>query len=221
MIKATGAWFAFMVGLAVEGEIGDAGSFALAAVGGAALVWVGFAAAERARPLQAHPVVQRAQLALLAIAAGIALGVANLGANWLIAERDPSLRALLVTRFKTLALRPIEGLVSAPLIEEVAVRLLVMSVMAWVVLRVTRRPTLAFASALIASSLFFALLHLARPFPGDPSLATFYRTSLIVKYTFAGMPLAWLFWKWGLPYSIVCHSVVNATHLVLQRYVFY
>ena len=76
------------------------------------------------------------------------------------------------------------------------------------------------AIALIASSLVFASLHLGRPFPGDQSVATFYRASLMTKYTLAGLPMGWLFWRWGLPYAIVCHAMVNATHIVLERFVF-
>jgi hypothetical protein len=41
-----------------------------------------------------------------------------------------------------------------------------MSALAWVVFCFTKRPTLAFAIAVIGSASVFALLHLARPFPG-------------------------------------------------------
>jgi membrane protease YdiL (CAAX protease family) len=95
-----------------------------------------------------------------------------------------------------------------------------MSALAWVVFRFTRRPTLAFATAVIGSAGFFALLHLARPFPGDPALAAYYRAALMTKYTLAGVPLGWVFWRWGLPYSILCHAAANAAHLALNGRVF-
>ena len=219
MIVRAAAWLAFMIGLLAGGEIQDAGSFTLGAAGGAALVWAGYAAAWRVRELPARSNAQRARLALLTLAAGIGLGLVNLGANWLIAESDPALRALLVRRFATL--RPIEGIVAAPLTEEISMRLFLMSVLAWVILRATERGRLAFGFALAASSLFFAVLHLARPLPLDPELANFYRVTLVVKYTFAGATLAWIYWRWGLPYSIVCHALVNGTHVVVQRFVFF
>jgi hypothetical protein len=63
-------------------------------------------------------------------------------------------------------------------------------------------------------------MHLARPFPGSDDVAAFYRTSLLVKYTLAGLPMGWLFWRWGLPYAMLCHVLVNATHIALERFVF-
>jgi membrane protease YdiL (CAAX protease family) len=92
-----------------------------------------------------------------------------------------------------------------------------MSAVAWIGWRVTKRVGLAFALALLGSSLFFAALHLDRPLPADPALANYYRAALLVKYTLAGLPLGWIFWRWGLPYAIVCHIAANAVHLALQQ----
>jgi len=217
-VAPAAAWVAFMTGLIVGGDVTDLASVAIGAVIGAALVVIGFAAASRTRVLSAAAGSNRARLLAVSIAAGIALGVANLGANWLIASSHPALRELLVRRFATLP--PTVGIVSAPLTEEVTVRLFLMSAIAWIVSRVTGNRTAIFAIALIASSLVFASLHLGRPFPGDQSVATFYRASLMTKYTLAGLPMGWLFWRWGLPYAIVCHAMVNATHIVLERFVF-
>lgn len=224
VVAMAAAWLAFMAGLLADGAVEDGGSFAIAAVGGAALVFLGFAAASRCRLVPQHANLERMRLAVLSLAAGTGLGLANLAANWAIAQSDPRLHALLVARFKTLAARVAlepQGLVGSPLAEEVALRLFLMSVLAWAVSRFTKRAGLVFAIALAGSSLFFALLHLARPFPGDPSLANFYRMTLVAKYTLAGMPLAWIFWRWGLPYSILCHVAANAAHLAVQGLVFY
>ncbi len=160
----------------------------------------------------------RARLALLSLAAGTGLGVANLAANKAIAAMDPGLRALMVERMATLA--PLEGLIASPLIEEIAVRLFLMSAIAWIVFRVTKRATLAFAIALVGSALFFALLHLDRPVPDKPALANYYRAALVTKYTLAGLPLGWIFWRWGLPYAILCHIAAYAAHLALQDNLF-
>jgi len=61
-------------------------------------VILGFAAASRCRGLPRHVNGQRARLAFLSLALGAVLGLANLGANCLIAEADPALRALLANR---------------------------------------------------------------------------------------------------------------------------
>ena len=212
------AWVAFMTGLVAGGEVQDPASFAIGAAAGAALVLFGFAAASRTRTLSGDANSRRLRLAVLAVAAGIGLGLANLAANWLIASAHPAIRELLVQRFTTLS--PLVGVVSAPLVEEVAVRLFLMSAIAWLVSRFTRKPAAVFMAALWGSSLVFALLHLGRPFPGDAALASYYRLALVTKYTLAGLPMGWLFWRWGLPYAILCHAAGNATHLVVQRFVF-
>ena len=178
----------------------------------------GFAAAWRCRTLHRSATVNRLRLTLLSLAVGATLGLCNLAANWTIAAADPRIRAVLVERMATLA--PLDALIASPIVEEVAVRLFLMSAMAWVVLRVTKRTGVAFAIALIGSALFFALLHLGRPFPGDPVLANYYRAALMTKYTLAGMPLGWIFWRWGLPYAIVAHAAGNAAHLALQDALF-
>ena len=215
---ALAAWLAFMVSLIVGREVGDVVSFAIGAASGAALVLIGFAAAARTRTLSRAAGSNRARLSLLALAAGAGLGLANLAANWLIASTHPTLRALLVQRFTTMD--PLVAVIAAPFGEEVTVRLFLMSAIAWVVSRVTKNPSLVFAAALVSSSLVFALLHLGRPFPGDPSVASFYRVALVTKYALAGLPMGWLFWRWGLPYAILCHAAGNAAHLALQRFVF-
>jgi membrane protease YdiL (CAAX protease family) len=215
---AAAAWLAFMMGLIAGGEVEDPASFAIGAAIGAALVLPGLAAASRTRVLSRDVTSRRARLLVLAVTLGIVLGLANLAANWLIASAHPEIRALLVQRFA--ALSPVVGVVAAPLMEEVAVRLFLMSAIGWLVSRFSTNPSAVFLIALWASALVFAVLHLGRPFPGDPALATFYRSALVAKYTLAGLPMGWLFWRWGLPYAIVCHALGNATHLVVQRFVF-
>jgi len=108
-LAVAAAWLAFMTGLLAGGEVEDAMSFVFAAASGAALVILGSAAASRYRVLPQRMNAQRARLALLSVALGAVLGLANLGANWLIAEADPALRALLIDRMATpdlLALGP-------------------------------------------------------------------------------------------------------------------
>ncbi len=217
-IAVAAAWLAFMAALLVGREVEDAGSFAIAAVTGAALVFLGFTAASRAARRPRGLTAGRTRLALLSLAAGTGLGVANLAANKAIAAMHPTLRGLMVERMTTLA--PLDGLIASPLIEEIAVRLFLMSAIAWVVLQLKKHATLAFAIALLGSALFFALLHLDRPLPDEPALANYYRAALVTKYTLAGLPLGWIFWRWGLPYAILCHIAANATHLALQDYLF-
>ena len=217
-IAIAAAWLAFVGGLSIGGDIDSLAAFGINAAIGALLVIIGFAAVWPQRPLPRRELPQRIRLGLWVMAVGVACGLANLAANWLIAQRDPAIRMLLVERMATLD--PVDGLITSPIVEEIAVRLFLLSAIAWLARRVTRRSGVAFVIGLLGSSVVFAALHLARPFPGDPSLATYYRTTLLAKYTLAGLPLGWVFWRWGLPYSILCHAVVNGVHVALQSRVF-
>lgn len=217
-VRAIAAWMAFMVGVLLGREARDAESFAIAAIAAAAMVLLGSAAASRCRVLPSRAAAERARLAVLALLAGGAYGLANLAANWAIAESDPALRQLLVQRFARI--EAFHAVVVAPLLEETGFRLFLMSVLAWALLRFTRRPAPAFAGALVLSSVIFAALHLARPLPLDPALATFYRVALLLKYTPAGLLLGWMFWRWGLPYSILGHAAANAAHRAFESLAF-
>lgn len=211
-LAVAAAWLAFMAGLVVGGEAVDFGSFVIGGVSGAVMVWLGFAAASRCRTLPAN--ANPARLAGLALAVGVGVGLANLASNRAIAAVDPALRALLAERFATVPRE--NALFVAPIVEEIAVRLFLLSALAWVVSRFIKRPGLVFALALAGSAVFFALLHLDRPYPDDPGLANFYGAALVVKYTVVGLPFGWVFWRWGLPYAMLCHAVTNAVHFALQ-----
>ena len=217
-IAVVAAWLAFMIALTVDGTVDGPKSFAVAGAVGVVIVVLGFAAASRYRLLPQLSNKHRVRLVLLSLAVGAGVGLVNLAANWGITAAHPALRALLVERMT--AMRPSTALVAAPIAEEVVFRLLVMSVMAWVVSRVTKRAGLAFVIALIGSAAIFAFLHLERPLPGHPMLADYYRAALMAKYTLLGVPMGWVFWRWGLPYAILCHSAANATHMALQWAVF-
>jgi membrane protease YdiL (CAAX protease family) len=213
------AWTSFLVGLLVApGEVTNAASLAIAGVVGAVLVVVGFAAASRCRPLPRRSPPQRLRLLLLALAVGGAAGVGNLAANAALASLDPAIRDALLERFAHID--PVTALVGAPLVEEVALRLFLMSGIGWVVSRFTSRGSSTFAVAALLSAIAFALLHLDRAFPLDPAMARLYAGGLVLKYTLAGLVQSWAFWRWGLPYAIVAHAAVNATHRVLEPIVF-
>ena len=212
------AWVALVAGLYLQGDVQDAWSFALAGAVAAALVVAGFAAASRCRRLAPRAPRSRVRLALLSLAMGTAVGVANLAANWAIGASHPALRTLLAERMTRIGF--VTAVIAAPLVEEIVVRLVLMSAIAWLVSRMTRRAGLILGIALVGSAVVFAALHLDRPMPADRMLAAYYRAALLVKYTMAGVALGWTFWRWGLPYSMLCHAVVNAVHIALEDRVF-
>jgi len=212
------AWLAFMLGLLVDGTVDGLMSFGLAGTLGAVIVVLGFTAASRYRSLPQRSFRHGVWLVCLSLAVGMGVGLVNLTANWGITEANPALRAELVERI--IAKQPWEVLVAGPITEEVVFRLFILSGIAWFVHRVSKRPGFAFAAALLVSAVIFAIPHLERPLPDDSMLVNFYLSALLIKYTLIGVPLGWVFWRWGLPYAIICHSAANATHMALQWVVF-
>jgi hypothetical protein len=47
-----------------------------------------------------------------------------------------------------------------------------------------------------------------------------YVVGMAAKSSAAGLLLGGIFWRWGLPYSIVCHSTANGIHLLLMPLLF-
>ena len=209
---------AFLAALVVGREITDLPSLLFGVAVGVMLVVVGFAAATRCRPHRPRPVQEHVTLMLLSLACGVGVGILNLAANMMIAGLDPEVRTQLVERFRLIT--PVLAVVVAPVTEEVALRLFFMSGVAWLVSRVSSRPAVVFGVALVVSAVVFAVLHLNRPMPGNPSVATIYSIALVAKYSLAGLVQGVVFWRWGLPHAIVCHATVNATHLLLEPFVF-
>jgi hypothetical protein len=208
------AWAAYASASVIDGDIRDVLSFTVVGAIAAAFVTVGFAAASRCRPMPTRVAEEHARLLLLSVVCGAALGLFNLLANVALAYADPALRRLMVDRITQVP--PIVALVSAPLSEEVTLRLFFMSVVAWFVSRVISRPVLIFGIAAGVSAVTFAAFHLNRAFPADATVAALYAGGLMLKYSVAGLALGAVFWRWGLPYAMVCHCLVNATHLALQ-----
>jgi membrane protease YdiL (CAAX protease family) len=72
-------------------------------------------------------------------------------------------------------------------------------------MRSSRGP---FFIALVASAALFGLAHL------PAWLATAHATPALVGTVLllnglGGLVFAWLFWRWGLPYAIICHFAAD------------
>ena len=170
----------------------------------------GLSAVARVRPLPTRSLAEHGRLAGLALMLGSALGVANLMANYAIASLDPTIHAQMSTEFAKFSGWGI--VVSGPLIEEIVVRLFLMSVIAWLVSRHTDDRRAVFLAALIVSSALFAFAHIL---PGSrPTTGVLHATGVAIKTGAAGLLLGWTFWRWGLPHTVLCHSTANAVHFV-------
>lgn len=185
---------------------------------GTALVIAGFAAISRCRPLPQIASTQRAQFGVLSLALGTLLGLANLGANFGLAMLDQSFYDQLVQRFADLS--PWVSIFAAPVIEEIALRLFFMGVVAWVAARFVDDSRSAFLIALWLSAIVFGLLHIFRPLPGSSTHDMIYAFGIVIKSGAATFLLGWIFWRWGLPYAILCHAAANAIHLLAEPILF-
>ena len=208
---------AFVLPPYLEGN-GRISEVLLGAAVGLVVATVGFAAASRTRPLPQPDPRQRLVRVLGVAGAGVGLGLLNLGANRALASLDPRIYARLVERVGQLS--PWTSTLAAPVVEEVVMRLAVLSALAWVTSLVVKRPRKQFIIALWMSSLVFGLLHGSRPALGAWPLDQLYLGGVVLKSGLLGACLGWIFWRWGLPYSILCHALVNGTHVMFERWLF-
>lgn len=186
---------------------------------GLPLVVFGYLAASRCRAVVERDNARRAKLGILALLAGIGVGAANLGANVALAAADGSIRARLQQHFAEPL--PWARVASVAVVEEIAFRLFVMSLVAWIAARFSNKARTVFLAALIVSAFLFALPHLlGRLMPPSAALAALYASGVVVKSGLAGLVLGWIFWRWGLPHAMVCHFAANGLHKVLEPMLF-
>lgn len=184
------------------------GAFAFAAVA------IGLAAVAHVRPLPSRSPSDRLRSLGLSLAAGSAFGILNLIVNYGLAASDPKIHGRMIeqwTRFTAWSV-----MFAGPLVEEIGFRLLLMGGAAWLVSQLTQNRRVVFFVALAVSAFIFGLGHLLRPTTG-----VVHATGVVLKDSAAGVLLGWVFWRLGLPYSIVCHGAANAVHRFTWPMLFY
>lgn len=212
-------WFAFMIALPVfEPEAAPSLEMVAWSLGVLGLIIAGFAAASRVRPMSRRETSERARLLFWSLSLGALMAIVNLSANLGLASLDPALHRLLVERFASLS--PWKSALAAPVIEEVLFRLFFLSLVAIVIARFVEDRNKVFWTALAVSALVFGVMHVLRPEPVSIELAWIYRSGVTLKSAAGGLLLGWVFWRWGLAYSAVCHSAINGIHLLLEPLVF-
>ena len=145
----------------------------------------------------------------LSLIIGSALGLANLIANYSVASLDSRIYVRMSEMYARSSAW--SGVIANPLLEEIGFRLFLMGGIAWLLSRSTDDRRTVFLVALVVSALVFAPLHLLRPPAGLLDA-----TVVVLKAGAAGLSLGWVFWRWGLPYSIACHGATNAIHLLVM-----
>jgi hypothetical protein len=148
------------------------------------------------------------------VLAGSALGALLLVALLAFASAEPFLHARFAGRLAEPAWRPWALGFESSVLEEITYRLFVMSVVAWIALRLCKRTKVATAIALGASCVLFGLAHLpawSSVAPVTPSLVA----GVLLLNGIGGLLFGWIFWRWGLPYAILCHF---AGDVVIQSF---
>jgi membrane protease YdiL (CAAX protease family) len=204
-------WLAFCLALSLAlPQPPNPAHLALGAAVGAVLILLGFSTASRCRPFLRRSNRERARLAVLSLLAGVVLGGALVALLTALARAEPALRARFAGRLGESAWRPWALAFESSILEEVAFRLFAMGLVAWIVARLLKRPGAAFATALLVSTLLFALAH----FPAWASAAAHPSAALLgsvlLLNALAGLGMGWIFWRWGLVYAILCHLAGDA-----------
>ncbi|MCY3966462.1 MAG: CPBP family intramembrane metalloprotease [Acidobacteria bacterium] len=175
---------------------------------------LGLAALAQCRPMPQRTSAEHLRLAALSLGLGVAFGVANLGANYGMATADSAIYEQMVARWSEFS--PLSVVVKGPIMEEIVFRLGLLSGLAWLTARFTDNSRTIFHVALGVSALTFGIAHIFYGGVAGPM----YMTGMAVKSSIAGLLLGWMFWRWGLPYAIVCHSAANGIHLLLEPFLF-
>jgi hypothetical protein len=204
-ITLGGTWLAFVVALCLAlPQPPNLLYIGIGAAAGAVLTTAGFFAASRSRAIRSHSPRQRAILAGLATIAGSSLGVALLLALVVLSRFEPALHARFAGRLSEPLWRPWALGFESSILEEITFRLFGMSVTAWIAGRFVSNLRAVFAIALLASALMFGLVHLPAWLAMTQASPALIACVLVLNGT-AAVLFGWAFWRWGLPYGIVCH----------------
>ena len=208
---------AVAIGVAVYLQApGDVSGAVLGAVGAFAAMVLGLTATAAVRPLPTRSVNDHVRLLGFSLGVGVALGAMNLTINYGIAQLDPAIYAEMTGQWSKFSFWSVA--VTGPLAEEIAFRLVLMGCTGWIVSRFTRNAGVVFGVALAVSSTVFGLVHIL---PGSrPTAGALHATLVALKSGVLGVPLGWMFWKKGLPYSAVSHGTGNAFHFFVGPMVF-
>lgn len=201
----TGTWLAFCFALALAlPQPPKAATLGIGALVGAALVWLGFRGLGKVRPMEPRSGRRKGSLGLLSLGAGVLLGAALLVALVAFAAREPALRARFAGRLAEPFWRPWALAFESSILEEVAFRLFAMTMIAWLAGRVIRGPRAGEAVALVLSALLFAAAHLPAWTAAARATPALVGGVLLLNGA-GGLLFGWVFWRWGLPYAILCH----------------
>lgn len=177
-------------------------------------IFLALSALAKVRLLPARSASQHAMLLVRALGIGLLVGLVNLGANWTMATLNATIYEQMVTRWAEFSAWSV--VISAPVMEEIAYRLVLLSGLAWVIARFTEDPRKIFYLALGGSAVVFGVMHI---FYGGVD-APLYVVGMAVKSSAAGVVFGWIFWRWGLGYAMVSHCAANGVHLLLMPYLF-
>lgn len=186
--------------------LGSIASFAVAAFGLAALRQT------RVFPRRSLPIHLR--YAALAVLLGMAVGTANLLINYGLTHLDPRVRAGILR--KVTVSSDWSMVVIAPVVEELVFRLFVLSGLVWLLGRFLKNRERVFPIALLVSAILFGFIHPPFPVPITEPVLMVHYVAVLLKSSAAGLLYGWIFWRWGLPYSMVCHGATNGIHILLS-----
>lgn len=99
---------------------------------------------------------------------------------------------------------------TAGIVEELVFRVVISTLVAWIVWLVTKRQTAAIWTGIVVAAVAFGLAHVA-------NLANVPHPYLraITLNGIAGLALGWLYWRRGLEWAVLAHLIADATMYLL------
>jgi len=96
------------------------------------------------------------------------------------------------------------------LTEEIAMRFGLMTFMAWVIYKITRRRSAGtYMAAIVLSALLFALAHFPAAFQWIDNPSPEFLAYILLGNMAGGIIFGWLYWKYGLESAILAHMTAH------------
>ena len=115
---------------------------------------------------------------------------------------------------------PIARLAYGGFTEEILLRYGVMTLMVWIIFKITKRlNNLTYWLGILIASLLFALGHFPVAFSAVTNPSMYLLTYILIGNSIAGIIFGWIYWKKGLESAFVAHIFAHILMILLESFI--